>query len=482
MLEIVSHQYLKKFIKSHQTDWNHIYSFGRIISKCLQTNDSYLINSEIFSSNSWISPLLISLFLFEEDSTFVLSKEKVELIKKNYLKDLQNLGFEFILKNDQIIFSNHRVYFVTLENLLSDSNNFRFINHRIIFSEIENIKEDLKNHFRILLLKKHWFHNIDKTLLTSQRIISEYNLLKKKFFLKKVFNTDYIILNPQEINLLTEFFNEYAFFSDQFQRVSEALSDGWACWVKLDNINFEWKLFLEPLDELSQIKKLLSNNKFVFLSALRKDNFFQKYLKKQSIAIDIVINFKSNFHEKKILLYVPPRQVLPNNPFFTKVILDKCKKLVLFSKGLTLVLSDDVNLKIDLATELASKHGKRVLLETVPSHNNQILCASYNWWIKNSFLMKSPEQIIIPLLPIPDMKEPINGINVSHYKKLAKDWFREFLLPEAIKKLERSISPLRKNSGKLIILDGRANKRKWGRSLLQSVQPSKQIKYMLPYD
>jgi len=51
---------LKKFIKSHQIDWDHIYSFGRIISKCLQTNETYLINSEIFSTNNWFSALLIS--------------------------------------------------------------------------------------------------------------------------------------------------------------------------------------------------------------------------------------------------------------------------------------------------------------------------------------------------------------------------------------------------------------------------------------
>ena len=195
MLEIVSHQYLKKFIKSHQTDWNHIYSFGRIISKCLQTNQTYLINSEVFSSNIWISPLLISLFLSEENSTFVLSKEKIEVIKKYHLEDLKNLGFEFILENDQIIFFNHQVFLITLENLLSDSNIFRFSNHRIIFSGIENIKEDLKNHFRISLLKKHWFHNFDKNLLASQKIISKYNSLKKRFFLKKFLDYDYIFLD-----------------------------------------------------------------------------------------------------------------------------------------------------------------------------------------------------------------------------------------------------------------------------------------------
>ena len=122
MLEILSHQYLKRFIRSHHIDWDHIYSFGRIISKCLQTNETYLINSEIFSSNIWISPLLISLFLSEENSTFVLTKEKIEVIKKNHLEDLKNLGFEYILENDQIIFSNHQVFLITLEKLLNDPN------------------------------------------------------------------------------------------------------------------------------------------------------------------------------------------------------------------------------------------------------------------------------------------------------------------------------------------------------------------------
>ena len=481
MLEIVSHQYLKKFIKFSKTDWNDVYSFGRIISKCLQTDENYLINSEIFNSNCWITPLLISLFLFEENATIVLSKEKIEIIKKNHLEDLKKLGFEFFVDNDQVNFPNHRVSFVQLKTFLIDSHFTRFVNHRIIFSGIENIKEDLKNHFRILLLKKDWTYEDNKRSI-NQTIIRKYNSLKKKFFLRKILYYDFILLDSKEVESLAKFFHQYASFSEKFRKVSDALSEGWACWVKLDNINFEWSLFLEPLDELSQIKKQLGNNKFLFLSALRKDNFFQKYLNKLSLKIDLVINFKSNYKEKKILLYVPPRQILPNNPLFKQIILDKCNKLVILSKGLTLILSDDLNLKMSLATELASNHGKRVLLETIPDGNNQILCASYNWWIKNSNLVKVPGQIVIPLLPIPDMKEPINEINIFYKKKLAKDWFREFLLPEAIEKLERAISPLRRNSGKLIILDGRANKRRWGRLVINSIEFSKQINYMLPFD
>ena len=482
MLEILSHQYLKRFIKSHHTDWEHIYSFGRIISQCLQRNETYLINSEIFSTNSWVSALLISLFLYEENSTLILSQEKIKFLKNNSLEDLKILEFEFAIENDQIIFQNHYIRIITLENLLNNTNIYNIRNHRIIFYGIENIKKDLKNYFRISLSKKHWFNSLNQSSPLNQKIIATYNLLKEKFFLNKFLGKSYIFLDQQDVKFLSNFFNENSCFSNRFLRVSNALSEGWACWVELDNKNLEWNFYLEPLDELFQIENFLTNNNFLFLSALRKDNFFQNYLREKNIEIDLVINFRSNFLEKSILLYVPPRQPLPNNPLFRQIILDNCQKLIIFRKGLTLVLSDDVNLKINLATELASKHGKRVLLETIPSHSNQILCASYDWWINNLFLIENPEQIIIPLLPIPNMAEPINQITISHNKKLCNDWFREFLLPEAIEKIERSISPLRKNSGKLIILDGRANKRKWGKAVLESIQPSKQINYMLPFD
>ena len=482
MLEILSHQYLKNFLRGHFINWDHIYSFGRIISKCIENDSTYLINSEIFSTNDWLAPILISLFLKEEDATFILSEKKIQFIKQCLINSIKNLGFKFILKNDQIIFEKHNIRLITIQDLLCDSNSLELRNHRIVYSGIENIKQDLMNHFRISLVKKDWIKNFKEFESINQKFLKVYNSFKKKFFMRRVLGNCYINLDENEISFFSTFFHENSFFSDKFSVVNKAFSQDWACWVKLNDKNLDWNLYLQPIDELSQIKEFFFNNKFIFLSGLRKDNFFQMYLKKHSLDIDLVIDFKSNFEEKKISLYVPSKQLLPNNPLFTNSVLDKCKKLILFRKGLTLVLSDDNDLKINLATELASKYGRRVLLETIPSSSNEILCSSYDWWIVNSYLIQIPEQIIIPLLPIPNMSEPINFITVSHKKKLSQDWFRDFFLPQARIKLERSISPLRRNSGKLIILDGRANKRNWGRLLLQNIQPSKQIHYMLPFD
>ncbi len=482
MLEILSHQYLKNFMRDQSFNWEHIYSFGRILSKCIENNSTYLVNSEIFTTYDWLPPVLISLFLKEENSTFILSEKKIQFIKQFQINLLKNLGFNFIFKNDQIIFKNHLVRLITIEDFLNHPNSLHLINHRIVFSGIENIKQDLRNHFRISLDRKDWTKNSKDFGSVNQKFIDIYDFYKNKLFMRKVLGNSYINLDEKELNFFLDFFCENSSFSDKFLRVNKALSQGWACWAELNNTNLEWNLCLQPIDEISQIKEFFSNNKFVFLSALRKDNFFQVDLKKQSLDIDLVINFKSNFEEKKILLYAPSKQLLPNNPLFTNSILDKCKKLTLFRKGLTLILSDDKDLKTNLATKLASKHGKKVLLETIPFSNNAIICSSYDWWIKNSYLMQIPEQIIIPLLPIPNMSEPINALTVSHKKKNSQDWFRDFFLPQAKIKLERSISPLRRNSGKLIILDGRANKRNWGRLLVQNIQPSKQINYMLPFD
>ena len=132
MLEILSHQYLKNFLRDQSISWEHIYSFGRIISKCIENDSTYLINSEIFSSYDWLPPILISLFLKKEDSTFILSKEKIQFISQFQIDVLKNLGFNFIFKKDQFIFANHHVRLIKIQDLLNDPKSLKLRNHRFI--------------------------------------------------------------------------------------------------------------------------------------------------------------------------------------------------------------------------------------------------------------------------------------------------------------------------------------------------------------
>ena len=288
-------------------------------------------------------------------------------------------------------------------------------------------------------------------------------------------------MDQSEINLLIDVFSKYENHSKKFLKIKNAFNAGWLCWVILDHNNFEWILNLEPIDELLEVRELFLQNNFLLLSSLRQDNFIDKYLRNLNLRIK-KIKFQGDFKEREIMIYAPSKQILPNNPLFTQSIVDKCKKLIVFRKGLTVVLSNDSDLKLNLATLLAAEYGQRVLLENKPELNNQILCASYDWWIKNKFLIEPPEQIIIPLLPIPSMGDPLVEIKVSHYKKQSKDWFREFLLLETFEKIDKVVPPLRRNSGKLIIFDSRINMRGWGRQILKIIQPSKIISYISPFE
>jgi len=200
------------------------------------------------------------------------------LLEKEF-DSLKNLGFDFIFKNDQLIFANHHVRLITIQDLLNNPNSRNLKNHRIVYSGIEDIKEDLKNHFRISLLKEDWTKSFKEFELINQKFLKVYDSLKKKFFSRKVLGNSYINLDENEISFFSNFFHENSFFSDKFFSVNKALSQGWACWVKLNDVNLDWNLYLQPIDALSQIKKFFLNNKFVFLSAMRKDNFFQMYLK-----------------------------------------------------------------------------------------------------------------------------------------------------------------------------------------------------------
>jgi len=482
MLEILSHKYLKKFLRDNKIDWDHIYSFGRIISQCIQSKQNYLINSEIFSTHKWYPALLIVLFLNEEDSFLVLTSKEIESIKKTEITLLKQFGFEFEIMNDKLIFSKHNIHLITLDKILQKFNSSGFSNKRVILTNVQNIKEDLRNILNISLAKKHWFQSNEIVDIENKEVQEKYNFLKQRFFLRAISQKEQVYLNNNDILILKEFFLENEFFSKEFAQVKDALFLDWACWVRLDYENFEWNLILEPVDELYEIKELLDINNFVFLSAFRRDNFFQKYLKRHNLLLDLVINFKSDFIEEKINIYIPKRQMLPNNPLFLESIQRQCNKLFLFRKKFTLILSNTNDVKINLATKLAAEYGQRILLESLPHNNYSILVASYDWWIQNKLDCQLPDQIIIPLLPIPDITDPINERTISYHFKDSQDWFREFLLLEALNKLDKAVSPLRKNSGSLVILDGRASQREWGRHLINKIKPAKIFNHMFPFE
>ena len=485
MLEIESHRYLKQFVRDNQLDWKHVFAFGRLLSRSLRKKDNYLINSEIFKTNKWIPALLISLFLHPKDTVCIMTEKNLNDILLSYLNDIKKLGFDFTKINNELIFKTHKIIFISYHEFIHRKyNRYNLQKQSFIFIEAENLKNNLKEASKLSLLKKDWFNVMPLDFESKDELIRTYDIFKKKFFLKFISNQKKICLDENDIKTLKYIFTKYSHLSKQFLNIKLALLEDWACWVVLDNEKFEWALNIEPVNPIAYIKPLSTANHFIFLSSLREDYFLQKYLKTADLKINLKVSFKSDFTEQEILIYIPTRQLLPNNPLFTESTFDKCNKIFLLGKGNTIILSNEINLKNVIATKLASIYGRKVLLEKIPNTNNNklIICSSFDWWIHNLHLIKIPDQIIIPLLPIPDMSEPVNQITASFNKKLSQDWFRDFMIPDTFEKLDKSVAPLRINSGKLFFLDGRVNYRKWGRDLIEMIHPSKYIHQLIPYE
>ena len=482
MLEARTHKYLKEFLKKNPSNWKHLYSFARLIACFIRKKKNLLINSEIFLTDEWFPGILIALFLNQENSKFVVSQYHLQIIFNEHLPLYKEFGFDFSVHENQIIFSHHKIFIQTVDNLIDDYCQSNFEKQIIIFDDVATFKKDLKNILRITLNKRDWFNHEDSFVREKNELSKTYNLLKEKFFLRSLPNQRYMSLHFDEFNLLKKIIKQNTNRSEKFDKLNKAILSRWAFWINLDHDKFEWSLKVEPIDQFAEINELLSKNNIIFLSSFRRDNFFEKYLLKHNIQLTSSINFQSSFIEKNITIYIPTKLLVPNNPSFIRSTIEKCKKFSFLSKGVSIFLSNEDSFKIKLATELASIYGQRVLVENHPILDNQIVCSSFCWWINELYLIAPPNQIIIPLLPFPNMVEPVNQETISLLKSRSNNWFREFMFPEAFQEIDQAISPLRKNSGKLLILDGRISYRKWGRDMLEMIQPQKVITYMYPFD
>ena len=87
---------------------------------------------------------------------------------------------------------------------------------------------------------------------------------------------------------------------------------------------------------------------------------------------------------------------------------------------------------------------------------------------------------MVALLPIASLEDPLTAARVAALRGQGRDWFRELLLPEALNRLQRSLAGLRRQGGRLGVLDGRLRSRGWGHQVLRGLEPWEPLPRLLP--
>jgi len=186
------------------------------------------------------------------------------------------------------------------------------------------------------------------------------------------------------------------------------------------------------------------------------------------------LRFARDRHQDAINLYLPDGMPMPNTREFQPALLEKIRHLITegdFHSNLVVILVSDVPLKRQTATALAGEFGSRVRLESTQLRENGILVCSWEFWRDYQQQLATPQLLIMTTIPLPSLENPIVAGQTAYYKQKRQDWFRLYLLPTALRELQRAVVPLREQQGVVALLDSRVNHRSYGKTVLSALEP-----------
>lgn len=198
-----------------------------------------------------------------------------------------------------------------------------------------------------------------------------------------------------------------------------------------------------------------------------------------------VVQFNRDRHTEQVQLYLPDHLPLPNTPNFYPALLVELRRLLTLSvtaAGFTVILINDRPLQGQVGATLAAEFGSRVQIERLPQPESlaPILVSGWDFWRQHQQQLPNPHLLVMATLPLPSLEDPRVAGRVDYYKQRRQDWFRCYLLPQALVEIQRAIAPVRRAQGVLALLDLRVLHRSYGQQILTSLSPMARLGYLDP--
>ncbi|MEO1592765.1 MAG: helicase C-terminal domain-containing protein, partial [Cyanobacteria bacterium J06632_22] len=256
-------------------------------------------------------------------------------------------------------------------------------------------------------------------------------------------------------------------------------------WVSVNRQHGGFTLHCAPADVAARLSAIWEQQPVVLIgAAVDADSRARTY--RQQLGLDDLtcLKFATDRHNDSIQLYLPDRLPMPNTSHFQAAVLQEIRDLLnrpATRPHFSVVLVGDTPMKAQIGTVLAAEFGSRVRVEAPlpqsPQASNGILVTGWAYWQANQLDLPCPQQLIITTLPLPSLEDPMVSGRVAHYKRRRQDWFRLYLLPEAIRQLQLAIAPVQVSQGRVALLDNRVNHRSYGRQILAALDPAARSSY-----
>ncbi len=483
MLEVNSHKHLKKYYQNNLAFWPHNLTLTRLISRSLSRKDNTLIQLSSDSRNFWWPGLLIPLCLHNNNLVLVLSERQYRLLFEVELPKLRSSGLSFdYVDGIELIPSDKKIWVLRYQDLIFANEKDLLKNRQLIFPESEFISSELRESMSIKITPKDWENLIASHSRFESSIIEVHERLTRSLFRHSVSSDAVIRIDYRELLDLKEILKDDLPSLMPWKRALNDVNNEWVTWAKIDNSKLSWDWYIQPLLPLRTLSDLLLKNTILMLtnSSGQSDSFFWD-LNHKKFTFNVKVKLGNKFDQEPIPLFVPKRQPLPNTSQFYRHILRQCQRLILGRTHPTIILVDDLQLRLQITSELAGEFGLRVVHETTNIETNGIICCSCDWWIINQYDLLKPDQLIFPVIPLPTLESPWIAAKVEILKHQGRDWFREFLFPETLTILLKSLAVIRGKDVRVAILDGRMHYRSWGKLIFEALEPWVPLERLLPY-
>ncbi len=261
-------------------------------------------------------------------------------------------------------------------------------------------------------------------------------------------------------------------------------TDGEIIWASIARETGQFTLHAAPGSVATALNKVWHQQPVALIgSFLDWEKTAPIYRQQLGLGDILCLKFSPNRQSEHIQLYLPDRLPMPNTPEFQEALIEQIRILVSLSSNSNVgkpvvLLVEDVPLKAQVGTTMAAEFGSRVRVEKTNLAENGILVSGWEFWQIHQELLPTPHLLAIATLPFPSLENPLVAGRVAYYKRQRQDWFRLYLLPTALRKIQQAVLPLRESQGVVALLDNRVNHRSYGSTILSALEPCARINYL----
>ncbi len=480
MLEARVHDQLKALLRREGAErWPHHLSLSRLAARSLRRADHTLVRLVPGTDPTWLISLLVPLALSDAPLAVVVSPSLRRRLLQVELPRLvaadRSLALPCVEGEEP---GSARVWLLDHRQLVRAWQQGQLGERQLVIPEAEQLEQSLRQALEIRIEPQHWDQLRRAQPQAEASLIELHSRLSRRVLRHPRSADGRVPLAMEEEAPLRQLLGLLGGLPDPWPRWLSSGHDAWTSWARRDQRLLHWTLHRQPLEPLQELAGLLEQRGAVVLGQLGPGSHPAASL---GLRPDVCVELGDPPLADPLPLYAPLRQPLPNSPLFPQHLLEQARRLVLGQTGLSVVLSDDDDLRLDLTSSLAAEFGSRVVHESTAPESNGVISCRWSWWLEHQGQLPLPCQLVVAELPIASLEDPLTAAQVQRLRREGRDWFRERLLPDGLTRLQLAVAGLRRSGGRLAVLDGRLRGRSWGRQVLQALEPWLQLNRLLPH-